>query len=117
MNVPLLSLPRLTVNPSGDPRGAGEDGLRATVYVSIPLPDETMPCGLSGLQCALADAAQRMTEMGHPVRYVNGMYMPAESRLLCVFAAESEDAVRATVRLLRIPFVPVHTTGETTETE
>jgi hypothetical protein len=33
------------------------------------------------------------------------MYMPAQTRLLCVFTAVSEEAVHSAVRLLRLPFV------------
>ena len=66
-----------------------------------------MPGGLAEIQSALCDAAREMTESGHPVRYLNGMYMPAKTRLLCVFAADSEETVRATVERLELPFVPV----------
>jgi hypothetical protein len=81
--------------------------LPATVYLAIGLPDGTMPGGLAKIQLALAAAARRMSESGHPVRYLNGMYMPAETRLLCVFAGESEETVRATVRLIDLPFVQI----------
>jgi hypothetical protein len=98
------------VNPDA-PSPDHDDGYRlpATVYLAIGLPDGAlpggpMPCGLAEIQLALADAARRMTESGYPVRYLNGMYMPAQTRLLCVFAAESEAIVHATVRLARLPF-------------
>lgn len=86
-----------------------EDGsaLSATVYLAIGLPEGTMPGGLATIQLALADAARRMTESGHPVRYLNGMYMPAQTRLLCVFVGESEEAVHAAVRLVGLPFVQI----------
>ncbi|WP_285579294.1 hypothetical protein [Actinoallomurus iriomotensis] len=76
-----------------------------TVYLSIGLPADAMPGGLAEIQHSLADAARRITRSGHPVHYVNGMYMPAQTRLLCVFTAESEEAVHAAVKLLRLPFV------------
>jgi hypothetical protein len=89
--------------------GHVEDGGRpsATVYLSIGLPEGTMPGGLAGIQAALCDAAQEMTASGRPVRYLNGMYMPATTRLLCVFAADSEATVHATVERVKLPFVPV----------
>jgi hypothetical protein len=101
------------VNPVPDTPGdssacshAAENGssLSATVYLAICLPDGTMPGGLSQIQQTLADAARKMTESGRHVRYLNGMYMPAQNRLLCVFAAESEEAVDATVELVRLPY-------------
>jgi hypothetical protein len=88
-----------TARRSPDEKGA------VTVYLSIGLPPGAMPGGLAEIQHSLTDAADRMTRSGHPVRYMNGMYMPAETRLLCVFTAESEEVVHATVRLLRLPFV------------
>ncbi|GAA4515477.1 hypothetical protein GCM10023191_085330 [Actinoallomurus oryzae] len=87
---------------TGVPSGEGGP---LTVYLSIGLPADAMPGGLARIQHSLAAAADRMTRSGHPVRYMNGMYMPAETRLLCVFTAESEEAVHAAVRLLRLPFV------------
>jgi hypothetical protein len=33
------------------------------------------------------------------------MYMPAQTRLLCVFAAENEEAAHAAVDLVRLPYV------------
>jgi hypothetical protein len=81
-----------------------ESPLSATVYLAIRLPDGTMPGGLAEIQQRLTDAARKMTESGRHVRYLNGMYMPAQNRLLCVFAAESEEAVDATVELVRLPF-------------
>jgi hypothetical protein len=106
----------MTVNSASDSRDdspalAGTAGhaaaLPATVYMAIGLPADTMPGGLAEVQHALADAARAMTAAGHPVRYVNGMYMPTQTRLLCVFAAESEEAVHATVGLARLPFVQI----------
>jgi hypothetical protein len=79
----------------------------ATVYLAFGLPAGSVPGGLAELQLALADAARTMTRAGHPVRYLSGMYMPAQTRLLCVFAAESEEAVRATAELVQLPFVQI----------
>jgi hypothetical protein len=76
-----------------------------TVYLAICLPPGTMPGGLAEIQLAIAEAARKVTEAGHPVRYLNGMYMPAQTRLLCVFAAENEEAAHAAVDLVRLPYV------------
>ncbi|MFB9835501.1 hypothetical protein [Actinoallomurus acaciae] len=83
-----------------------------TVYLSIGLSADAVPGGLAGIQRSLADAARQMTRSGHPVHYSNGMYMPAQTRLLCVFTGESEEAVHAAVRLLRLPFVQLKAVTE-----
>jgi hypothetical protein len=101
------------VNPVPDSPGdssacahaaANGSALSATVYLAIRLPDGTMPGGLAQVQQTLTDAARKMTESGRHVRYLNGMYMPAQNRLLCVFAAENEEDVDATVALVRLPY-------------
>jgi hypothetical protein len=91
-----------------------DDGsaLRATVYLAIGLPDGAGSGGamrddLAEIQLALVDATRRMSQSGHPVRYLNGMYMPAQTRLLCVFCGESEETVLATVGLLGLPYVQI----------
>lgn len=81
-----------------------EAPLPVTVYLAISLPAGTMPGGLCEIQQRLADAARKITRSGSPVRYLNGMYMPAQNRLLCVFAADSEAAAEATVELVRLPY-------------
>lgn len=102
------------MNPSPDAPGdssacsQAESPFSATVYLAIHLPDGTMPGGLGEIQQRLGDAARKMTESGRRVRYLNGMYMPAQNRLLCVFAAESEEAVDATAELVRLPFERIH---------
>jgi Protein of unknown function (DUF4242) len=91
----------LSRSPDGGPSRS------ATVYLAIRLPPGTMPGGLAETQFALTRAARAMTESGHPVRYLNGMYMPAETRLLCVFAGETEEAVHAAVELVGLPFTQI----------
>lgn len=86
---------------------AAESGFPATVYVAVYLPADTMPGGLAKIQMSLAEAARKVTDAGRPVRYLNGMYMPAQTRLLCVFAAQSEEAVHAAMELVRLPFVQI----------
>lgn len=102
------------MNPSSDSHGdspcraaAGESAPPATVYLAIGLPAGTMPGGLAEIQRTVADAAHRVTAAGHPVRYVNGMYMPAQHRLLCVFAADCDEAVQATMDLVGLPYTRV----------
>lgn len=106
--------------PSGPPDGPSASerdrddgsGFRATVYLSIGLSAGTVPGGetrndLTAIQLSLAEAARRMTASGHPVRYLNGMYMPAQQRLLCVFCGESEETVLATVERVGLPYAQI----------
>jgi hypothetical protein len=79
----------------------------ATVYLSFSLPRHTKPSGLAEIQLALANAARRITAAGRPVRYLNGMYMPAQTRLLCVFVAENAEAVHDAAKLVRLPFTEI----------
>lgn len=88
------------MNPVFDSPG----GFPATVYVAICLPADAMPGALARIQRALADAARKTSEAGRPVHYVNGMYMPAQHRLLCVFTAACTEAVDATVERVRLPY-------------
>jgi hypothetical protein len=99
------SVPGPPSDPSGLPRADGGSLPSTTVYLAICLPPGTMPGGLADIQLVITDAARKMTESGHPIRYLNGMYMPAQTRLLCVFAAESEETAHATVDLVRLPYV------------
>jgi hypothetical protein len=115
--VPIVPSPGRAVTSAPDPlrecRGDqdAEKGAAspATVYLSVKLPRHTKPSGLAEIQLALADAARRVTATGHPVRYLNGMYMPARTRLLCVFTAESAEAVHEAAKLLRLPFTEIRT--------
>jgi hypothetical protein len=102
------------MNPAPDSPGgsrghvpASESALPATVFLAISLPDGTMPGGLAEIQRTVADAARRVTDAGHPVHYINGMYMPGQNRLLCAFVAESDEAVRAAMELVRLPYTRV----------
>jgi hypothetical protein len=105
--------PRPTVRSApGSPGDFSDRGESTTVYVSIELPADAVSGSLAEIQNALADAAGTLTRSGHPVRYVNGMYLPAQARLLCVFAGESEEAVHAAVGLLRLPFVKIEKVAE-----
>lgn len=99
-------------DPAGVPSAEEGPRLLATVYLAISLPDGSAPGGsasdgLAEIQLALSDATRKMAEAGHTVRYLNGMYMPAQTRLLCVFAAESEEVVHTIVKWVRLPFVPI----------
>lgn len=94
----MRSEPSAAEGMSGSP---AEGGSCATFYMAVPL--------LSGMEprevhLALSRAAGRAMTGGRHVRYLNGMYVPAQARLLCVFVAEDEQAVYAAARLARLPF-------------
>ncbi len=62
---------------------------------------------LIAIQHALTQAAQRVTAAGQPVRYLRSMYVPAQQRLICVLATESEEAALASAELAQLPFAKV----------
>jgi hypothetical protein len=81
-----------------------QDGSCATVYLAVLLPPGMTP---SDAQFALAGAARKTTADGRRVRYVHGMYLPAQARMLCVFTAENEEAVYAAARLAQLSFTRI----------
>jgi hypothetical protein len=79
----------------------------STVYVAERLLSGVEPAELAAIQRTLADAARRTTAGGQRVRYLRGTYLPAQGRLICVFDAESEEAVHASTWLAQLPFARV----------
>src|SRR2546423_794419 len=103
----MSSVPGSPDGVSASAHAEGDGRPSATVYLSIGLPEGTMRGGRAGIRAAFCDAAGEMPEWGRRVRFLNGMYMPGKPRLLCVFTADSEATVHATVERVRLPFVPV----------
>jgi hypothetical protein len=65
--------------------------------------------GLSGEQFRAAQraaqaAARRATRDGTSVRYLRGLFMPAEGRAVCLFEAPDVDSVRAVNLAAGVPF-------------
>lgn len=83
------------------------DHSTATIYLAISLAPGAGAGDLAEIKCALAEAARRTSAAGRPVRFVNGMYLPAHAYLLCAFTAINEEAVHATVTLTGLPYTPV----------
>ncbi|GAB3963454.1 hypothetical protein GCM10029978_021310 [Actinoallomurus acanthiterrae] len=76
----------------------------STVYLAIRLPPGVVPSDLAEIQCCLATSARHATASGRPVRYLHGMYVPSQARLLCAFAAESAEVVHAIAESARLPY-------------
>lgn len=86
----------------------GEDGSSAiTVYVAERLLTGIEPGELTAIQRTLAEAARRTSAAGQHVRYLRGTYLPAQGRLICIFEAESEEAIHASTWLAQLPFARV----------
>lgn len=58
---------------------------------------------LRAAQRAIDEAGRRLTADGERVRCVHSTYVPAQRRWLCVFSAESEDAIRKTHEIAQLP--------------
>lgn len=59
---------------------------------------------LSGAQAAAIDTAAEMTATGTPVRYIRSTFVPGDGRCMCLFEAESENAVRSLNDKAAIPY-------------
>ena len=80
-----------------------------TVYLAIRLPDGATSGDLAKIQNTLTQAAQRTTTAtGRAVYYLHSMYLPGQTRLLCEFTADSEEAVRMTANMARLPFTQIN---------
>ncbi len=74
------------------------------VYVADRnLPGITMD-QLADAQRAAIDTSERFTEEGKPVRYIRSMYVPGDSRCMCLFEADSAENVREVNETAGIPF-------------
>jgi hypothetical protein len=60
---------------------------------------------LAMLQEALVFTCDRFTSRGEPVRCLGSAFLPARSRLLTLFEAESPEAVRSVNVNVHAPFV------------
>ena len=67
------------------------------------LPGITMD-QLAGAQQAAIRESERSTENGTPVRYLRSMYVPGDERCMCLFEAESEQAVRQVNDAAGLPY-------------
>lgn len=56
---------------------------------------------------AVAEAVRREASHGRRIRYVQRILVPADGRCLCLFAAESPDAVRAVNDIAQFPLTAI----------
>ena len=56
---------------------------------------------------ALAEAVRRETSRGRRISYVQRIFVPADGRCLCLFAAESPEAVRAVNDIAQFPLTDI----------
>jgi muconolactone delta-isomerase len=75
----------------------------AVYMVERDLTGITMP-QLAGAQQAAIDTSQRFTADGTPVRYIRSTFVPGESRCMCLFDADSADAVKKVNDAAQLPY-------------
>lgn len=78
------------------------DSARQVFLVDWVLPTTSL-ADLHAAQHALEEASRRVAADGEPVQCLRSTYVPAQRRWLCLFAADSIDAVRRTHEIAQIP--------------
>lgn len=80
-----------------------------TVYmVERDLRDISMD-ELSGAQATAIDTAAELTASGTPVRYIRSTFVPADGRCMCLFEADSQEAVKTLNDKAAIPYSKIIT--------
>ena len=64
---------------------------------------------------ALAEAVRREASRGQRIRYVQRIFVPADGRCLCLFAAENPGAVRAVNDIAQFPLIAIAAVTSTAE--
>ncbi len=59
---------------------------------------------LAAAQKAAIDTGRRMTAEGKKVRYIRSMFVPGESRCMCLFEAANPELVKEANEKAKIPF-------------
>ncbi len=59
---------------------------------------------LSGAQASAIDRAAELTSSGTPVRYIRSTFVPGDGRCMCLFEADTEEAVKKLNDDARIPY-------------
>jgi Protein of unknown function (DUF4242) len=62
---------------------------------------------LAAAQRAAIAMSEQFTAHGRPVRYLRSLYVPSESRCMCLFEAASADMVRDVNEAAGIPFTRI----------
>ena len=63
--------------------------------------------GLAAAQKAAIASSQKSTTNGTPVRYIRSTFVPGEARCMCLFEAQSKDAVRDVNESAGLPFTRI----------
>ena len=74
--------------------------------VERDLPGITME-QLGGAQKAAIQKGQEFTADGKPVRYIRSVFVPGESKCMCLFEANSADLVRELNEAAQLPFTEI----------
>ncbi len=74
--------------------------------VDRSLPGVTME-QLGAAQRAAIQTSERFSAEGQSVRYIRSTYVPAETRCMCLFEADSSDVVRKVNEAAQIPFTRI----------
>jgi len=59
---------------------------------------------LAAAQRAAIETGKRFSAQGKPVRYIRSMFVPGESRCMCLFEAPSPQLVKEVNEAAKIPF-------------
>ena len=78
----------------------------AVFMVDRNLPGITMD-QLSAAQRAAIDTAKKFTAEGKPVRYIRSMFIPSDSRCMCLFDARNAETVKEVNDAAKIPYTRV----------
>jgi hypothetical protein len=62
---------------------------------------------LAAAQRAAIDTSRQFSEAGTRVRYIRSTFVPGEARCMCLFEAESSDAVRDVNDAAKIPYTRI----------
>ena len=62
---------------------------------------------MHAVQRALTEAVRRVSAEGQPVRYLRSTYVPSRSQCVCVFRADTIDAVTRANEIAQVPFTSV----------
>lgn len=71
--------------------------------VECDLPGVTL-AGLAALRHAARETCERFAQDGQPVRYLRSIFVPGESRCLCLFEAPNADRVHEVNEAAQIPY-------------
>jgi hypothetical protein len=78
----------------------------AVFMVERELPGITIP-QLANAQKSAIETSERMTEDGRNVRYIRSTWVPGDSRVMCLFEADSLECVREANETAGIPFTRI----------